>query len=58
MTKYIIHITLTTGSMHSYKADKFYVIDDKLEISILNSIISYDFDLIDKLSITTEVDVQ
>ena len=51
MTKYILHITLTTGAMHAYKADKFYVIDDKLEISILNSIISYDFDLIKGLAI-------
>ena len=48
---YRINITLTNGASYTYRADRFFVVDSKLEIIIDGSVISYDFDLIDELSI-------
>ena len=56
MSHYRINITLTTGDCFYYKADKFIVVDSKLEIIINDSVISYDFDLIDGLTIWKEDD--
>lgn len=51
MKIYRINLTLTTGNSYTYGADRFLVVDSKLEIIIDNSVISYDFDLIDGLTI-------
>lgn len=50
MRNYRINLTLITGNCYTYGADKFIVVDSKLEIIIDGSIISYDFDLIDGLT--------
>lgn len=51
MKKYRINLTLITGNCYTYVADKFIVVDSKLEIIIDGSVISYDFVLIDGLTI-------
>lgn len=48
---YRINITLTTGASYTHMVDRFFVVDSKLEIIIDGSVISYDFDLIDGLTI-------
>lgn len=54
MRNYRINLTLITGNYYTYGADKFIVVDSKLEIIIDGSVISYDFDLIDGLTIWKE----
>lgn len=54
MSHYRINLTLINNSNYTYKADKFIVVDSKLEIIIDGSVISYDFDLIDGLTIWKE----
>lgn len=56
MSHYRINITLTIGDCFYYKADKFIVVDSKLEIIINGSVISYDFDLIDEITIWKKED--
>ena len=56
MSHYRINLTLINNSNYTYKADKFIVVDSKLEIIIDGSVISYDFDLIDGLTIWKEED--
>lgn len=51
---YRINLTLINNSYYTYNADKFIVVDSKLEIIIDGSVISYDFDLIDGLTIWKE----
>ena len=51
---YRINLTLINNSNYTYKADKFIVVDSKLEIIIAGSVVSYDFDLIDELTIWKE----
>ena len=51
---YRINLTLINNSNYTYKADKFIVVDSKLEIIIAGSVVSYDFDLIDGLTIWKE----
>lgn len=54
MRKYRINLTLITGAWQTYSADRFIVVDSKLEIIIDGLVISYDFALIDGLSIWKE----
>ena len=56
MFHYRINLTLINNSNYTYKADKFIVVDSKLEIIIEGSVISYDFDLIDGITIWKEED--
>ena len=56
MSHYRINLTLINNSNYTYKADKFIVVDSKLEIIIDGSVISYDFDLIDGITIWKEED--
>ena len=58
MMHYRINLTLINNSNYTYKADKFIVVDSKLEIIIAGSVISYDFDLIDGITIWKEEDSQ
>ena len=51
MRKYLIKIKLIDGYYYAYLADNFIVVDNKLEIIIDKSVISYDFDLIKGLAI-------
>ena len=54
--KYRINLTLTTGTWQSYDADNFIVVDSKLEVIIDGSVISYDFDLIEGITIDNKED--
>lgn len=56
MSHYRINLTIFNNSNYTYKADKFIVVDSKLEIIIDGSVISYDFDLIDGLAIWKDED--
>lgn len=58
MRKYLIKIKLIDGYYYAYLADKFIVVDSKLEIIIDKSVISYDFNLIGSLSIINQEDSQ
>ena len=54
MSKYYIRLELINGQWHTYQADNFIVVDSKLEIIIEKSVISYDFNLIDSLTIENQ----
>lgn len=54
MSKFNIRIELTDGQWHYYNANQFIVVDSKLEVIIDKSVISYDFDLIESLSIVNQ----
>lgn len=56
MFHYRINIISINNSNYTYKADNFIVVDSKLEIIIDGLVISYDFDLIDGLTIWKEED--